>query len=67
MRCDFKLESHFSCVLVYPGLGVVGELRSDDAEYPWFLLLMFLCLSLAIWLSLVLAGLDVSDFSLSFL
>jgi hypothetical protein len=54
MRCDFKSESCFSSVLGYPRLAMVGELSSDDAKYPWFLLLMFLPLPLAIWLSLVL-------------
>jgi hypothetical protein len=45
-----------------PGLAVVEELGSNGAEFQWFLLLMHL--SLAIWLSLVLASLDVSDWSL---
>ena len=67
MRCDFKIESCFSSVLGYPRLAVVGELGSDDAKYPQFLLLTFLCLPLAMWLSLVLAYLAVSDCSLSFL
>jgi hypothetical protein len=40
------------------GLAVVEELRSDDAK---FLLFMFLCLPLTIWLSLLLPGLTVSD------
>jgi hypothetical protein len=31
MRCDFKSESFYSCVLGYPGLAVVGELHSGDA------------------------------------
>jgi hypothetical protein len=35
----------------------VGELGSDDAKSPWFLLLMFLPWPLTIWLSLVLPGL----------
>jgi len=46
---------------------VVGELGSEDAKWPWFLLLRFLHLPLAIWLSLVLAGLAVSDSGLIFL
>jgi hypothetical protein len=46
---------------------VVGELGSDDATYPLFLLIMFLSLPLAIWLSLVLAVLAVSDCGLSLL
>jgi hypothetical protein len=47
----------------------MGELGSDYAEWPWFLLLMFFSLTLAIWLSLVLAGLaiSVSDCGLSLL
>ena len=60
-------ESCFSRVLGYPGLAVVGELGYNDAKYPWFLLLMFLPLSVTICLSLVLAGLAVSDFGLSLL
>jgi hypothetical protein len=35
-------------VLEYPGLVVLRELGSDDAKKPWFLLLMFLPLPLAI-------------------
>jgi hypothetical protein len=59
----FKTKSCFSGVLGHPGFAVVGELGSDGAKQPWFLFLMFLFLSLpfAIWLSLVLAGLTVSD------
>lgn len=30
MKYDFKSESCFSSVLVYPGLTVVGVLSSDD-------------------------------------
>jgi hypothetical protein len=67
MRFDFKSESCFSGVSVYPGLAVVEELSSDYAKQPCCLLLMFLCLPLAIWLSLVLVGLAVSDWSLSLL
>ena len=48
MRSDFKPESCFSVVMVYPGLAMMGELGSDDAKQPWFLLLMFLHLPLAI-------------------
>jgi hypothetical protein len=33
MRYDFKSESCFSGVLVYPGLRVVGVLGSDVAEW----------------------------------
>jgi hypothetical protein len=39
----------------------MGELGSDNAELYWVLLLMIMCLPLAIWLSLVLIGLGVSD------
>jgi hypothetical protein len=48
-------------MLGYSVVALVGELGSDDLKYPWFLLLMFLPLLIAIWLSLVLAGLSVSD------
>ena len=65
MRYDFKPKSCFSGVLVYPGLAVVGGLGSDDAMWPWFLLLKFF--PLAIQFSLVLAGLAVSDYGLSLL
>ena len=51
----------------YPGLAVVRELGSDDAKQPWFLLLRFLDSPLTIWLSLLLVGLVVSDWSLSLL
>ena len=44
---------------------MVGELGSDDAKWPWFLLLMFLPLPFANCLSHVLAGLAVSDCGLS--
>ena len=53
-------------MLGYPGLAVIGELGSDEANLPWFLLLMFFPLPLTIWLSLVLAGLAVIDRGLSF-
>jgi hypothetical protein len=65
MRCDFTSESYFD-VLQYPGLTLVGELGSE-AKLPWFLLVIFLPVPLAIWLSPVLAGLAVSDCGLSFL
>ena len=45
----------------------MGDLGSDDALSPCFLLVMFLCLPFAICLSLVLAGLAVSDCGLSVL
>jgi hypothetical protein len=32
MNCDFKSESCFSGMVMHPGLGVVGELGSDDAK-----------------------------------
>ena len=44
MRRDFRSESCFSGVMVCPGLAMLGKMGSDDAKYPWFLLLMFLCL-----------------------
>ena len=43
------------------------ELGLDGAMLPWFLLVMFLYLPFAICLSLVLAGLAVSDYGLSVL
>ena len=46
---------------------MVGELDSDDVKWLWFLLLTLLCLPFIIWLSLLLAGLDISDFGLSIL
>ena len=67
MRSDFKLESCFSCMIQYLELAVLGELGSGDAKQPWFLLVTFLHLPLAIWLSLVLDGLAVSGWSFSFL
>jgi hypothetical protein len=45
----------------------VEEFGSDDAKYPSFLLLLFLCLPPAIWLPQVLAALNMSDWSLYFL
>ena len=56
----FKSRSCFSGVFGYPGLAVVGELGSDGAMLPWFLLVMFLCLPFARCLSLVVSGLAVS-------
>ena len=49
MRYYFKSESSFSSVLGYPGLAEVGVLRSDDAEWSWFLLVRFLHLPFVIW------------------
>ena len=65
--CDFKSKSCFSGVLRYPGHAVVGEFDLDGAMLPWFLLVIFLHLPFAIWLSLVLAALAVSDCGLSVL
>jgi len=67
MSCEFKPKSCFSCVLGYPGLALVGELGSDDAKWPWFLLLRFLPLPLAICLFLVLTGFAVSHNGLTLL
>ena len=64
---SFKSESLFSSVLVYPRFAVVGQVYMHDAKKSWFLLFMFLPLPLAIWLSLVLAVLAVSDCDLSLL
>lgn len=54
-------------MLGYPGLPGVGEFGSDVAKYHLLLLLMFLSLPLPIWLSLMLTGLAISDWSLSLL
>lgn len=43
------------------------ELSSEDSKLYWFLLLIFLHLLLAIWLSLLSAHLDVSDSGLALL
>ena len=43
----------------------MGELGSDGAMLPWFLLVIFLHLPFAIWLSLVLADVAVFDCGLS--
>jgi hypothetical protein len=42
-------------------ISVLRELGSDVAKSNWLLLLMYLCLPLIVWLSLVLSGLPVSD------
>ena len=42
----------------------MGELGWDGAMLPWFLLVTFLCLPFAIWLSLVLVGPAVSGWCL---
>ena len=59
----FKSKTWFSGVLGYSVLAVVGDLGSDVARLSWFLFLRFLCLLLAILLSLILVDL-VSDCSL---
>ena len=43
-------------------IAVVGELGSDDATFPCYLLVTIFHLPFANWLSLVLAGVAVSDF-----
>ena len=43
----------------------MGELGSDGAMLPWFLLVMFFHLPLAIWLSLMLAVVALSDVDFS--
>ena len=67
MRYDFKYKSCFSSVLGYPGLAVVENLCSDDAKYPWFLLVRFLHLPFTTWLFLVLVGHALYGWSLSLL
>jgi hypothetical protein len=64
MRYYPKSESCFLGVLGYPGLAVVGVLVSDDADWSWFLLVGFLRLPFAIWKSLLLIIIAVSDWSL---
>ena len=64
VRCDFKSSSCLSGVLGYLELAELGKLDIDVAKQPCFLVLRFLCLSLTIWLSLLLVGLPVSDLSL---
>jgi hypothetical protein len=54
-------------MLGYPALSVVGELDSDHATEPCFLLIGFLCLPFTIWLSLMLVGLAVFGWSLPLL
>ena len=49
---------------MYPGLAYVGVLGSDDGELSWFLFVRFLCLPIAIWLSLALVVIVVSGWSL---
>ena len=59
-----NLNLHFPVCWGNPQLAVVGELGSDGAKESCFLLERFLCLSFAIWLSLVLDVLVVSDWTL---
>ena len=47
-------------------LALVRELGSDDAHVYWLLLLMFLCLPLAMRISLMFVGLGDSMESVSF-
>jgi hypothetical protein len=47
-------------MLGYPGFAVLGELGSDVAKLPWFLLARFLCLPFTIWLSVVLVLLSMA-------
>jgi hypothetical protein len=54
-------------VLGNPGLAVVKELGSGVAKQHWFLLLVFFGLPLIIWLFMVLTGLAVINWILSFL
>lgn len=44
-------------MLIDSELALVEELSSDDAHVYWLLLLMVLCLSLTMWLSLVFVAL----------
>jgi hypothetical protein len=53
-------------MLGYPQLSMVRELGSNGAKIYWLLLIMFLCLPLAVWLSLVLAGLGISVWSIDY-
>ena len=62
MRCDFIFISCFSGVLKNLGIAAVRELGSDYAMFPCYLLVMFLHLTFAIWLSRVLAFVPVSNF-----
>lgn len=56
-------QFHFSCVLGYSGIPVVGDLVSDGAILHWLLLIMFLNLLFAIWLTLMLFILIVLHWS----
>jgi hypothetical protein len=57
----FKSDVCFSGMLGYLGLAVVEQLGSDHAKKLLFLLLRFLCLSIAIWLPRMLIALAISD------
>ena len=59
--CDFIFRYCSFCVLVNLGLSVCGELGSDDAIFPCYLLVMYLHLLFTIWFPLVLTGIAVSD------
>ena len=52
--------------VLFSGLAVVGELGSDDAYIFWLLLLIVLCLSFAISISLVFVDLGDCMESASF-
>ena len=67
MTSDFKSKSCFSGVLGHPGLAIVGELGSDAAILPRFLLVTFLHLTFAIFSSLTLVGLVVTGWCLNLL
>jgi hypothetical protein len=62
-KIGHRSDSCFSCVLGYPGFATVRDLGVNVAKYYWFLLHIFLCLLLGIWLSLVLTGLAPFDWS----
>jgi hypothetical protein len=59
MMWDFRPESYFPGVLMYPGLAVVGELDSDDAQVALVSVAYVLALT-----SLFISGLSVFDWSL---
>ena len=60
---DLRSESFSLGVLEYLGLAVVEEIGSNAAILHWLLLIMFLCLSFAIWLLLLLADLSIPGWS----
>lgn len=63
MRWDRRSQSCSSGVLGYADLVVIRKLGSDGAILHWLLLIMFLGLPLAIWLSLVLVCLGDQGWS----